>query len=385
MTTLHFNDCLTILPTLSENSVEAVVTDPPYELGFMAKKWDKTGIAYRPETWAAVLRVMKPGAHMLAFGGTRTHHRMVCAIEDAGFEIRDEISWLYGSGFPKSLNLHGDWEGWGTALKPAHEPICLARKPFVGTVEDNLIRLGVGALNVDGCRVPISPEADASQLRTMQRSQRNGEDGWGMHTVNFGEGVVDPKGRWPANVAHDGSEEVLAAFPQAAGQLAAAVRDGRPKIGGVCYGAMHLAGEKMEPRVELDKSAARFFYCSKASKKDREEGCDLLPMQSAAENVDREPDSAGMNSPRAGAGRTSGRRNGHPTVKPTDLMRYLCRLITPPGGTILDPFMGSGSTGKAALLEGFNFIGIEKDPAYEAIARARIAAAEPKWNNADFE
>ena len=196
--------------------------------------------------------------------------------------------------------------------------------------------------------------------------------------------VDNPKGRWPANLIHDGSDEVLACFPDSAGQLAASRADGAPKNNGI-YGAMNHVTTPMQPRDDDSKSAGRFFYCAKATKSDREEGCDALPQKTAAENVDRKPDSAGMESPRAGAGRTSGRRNYHPTVKPTALMRYLCRLVTPPGGTVLDAFMGSGSTGKAARLEGFNFIGIEKDIAeYGEIAKARILSACPPPFEVDF-
>lgn len=397
-----------ILPTLLENSVDSCVTDPPYELtqakrtkpapfvegspysrhrvgvngdnrptgGFMGKEWDGTGIAFKVDLWAAVLRVLKPGAHLLAFGGTRTHHRMVCAIEDAGFEIRDEIDWIFGQGFPKSLNFDGEWDGWGTALKPAKEPICLARKPLLGTVAANLARFGTGAINIDGCRV----DGEGGVMWT-------GPRGGIWKTDADADLVANPKGRWPANIIHDGSPEVLAAFPDAAGQLAEA------KLGGVKvnnvygdygdYGGNHT--EYPEPRIDGSTSAGRFFYCPKATKADREEGCDNLPEQTAAENVDRDSDSAGMNSPRAGAGRTSGRRNHHPTVKPTALMRYLCRLITPPNGTVIDSFMGSGSTGKAARLEGFDFIGIEKDiAAYGEIAKARILAAQPPVMEVDF-
>jgi site-specific DNA-methyltransferase (adenine-specific) len=267
---------------------------------------------------------------------------MAVRIEDAGFEIRDMIAWVYGSGFPKSLDVskaidkaagaerevvgqHGapaksiysqgkqelpqevnitapatpeakQWQGWGTALKPALEPITVARKPLIGTVAENVLQHGTGAINVDGGRV--------------------------------GE-------RWPANFIHDGSEEA----------------------------------------TDLLGASARFFYCAKASKADRDEGCEKLQERSAGECVDRVEGSAGMESPRAGAGRTSGSRNHHPTVKPTDLMRYLCRLVTPPSGIVLDPFMGSGSTGKAAMLEGFAFVGIEREAEYIDIAKARIQSA----------
>ena len=347
-TRLFLGDCLNALRQLPDASVDAVVTDPPYGLSFMGKKWDYDVPSV--EVWAECLRVLKPGGHLLAFAGTRTQHRMAVRIEDAGFEIRDMIAWVYGSGFPKSLDvskaidraagaerktkrvryspqqlnckdgqnerpwmkaaaetgfheLPGDepatdaarqWQGWGTALKPALEPITVARKPLSGTVAETVLKHGTGALNVDGCRV----------------GNDGGCAGAGAGARVFGSGLngtfappVPGLGRWPANLIHDGSEEVTG-----------------------------LLGE-----------AARFFYTPKADGTDRNEGTDA--------------------------------RNIHPTVKPTDLMQYLCRLVTPPGGTVLDPFMGSGSTGKAAVLEGFRFIGCERDPDYFAIAKTRVETA----------
>lgn len=281
-------DCREVLKTLPDNSVDSIVTDPPYELGFMGKKWDASGIAYDVGMWAEAMRVLKPGGHLLAFSGSRTYHRMTCAIEDAGFEVRDQIMWVYGSGFPKSHNLKGEWQGWGTALKPAHEPICVARKQLIGTVAKNVQTHGTGAMNIDGCRV--------------------------------GE-------RFPANFIHEG----------------------------------------------LSEEWSRFFYCAKASKNDREEGLDGFEPKSTVSNM------CSGSVQKIGEGtRLDGkplpkRANIHPTVKPTDLMRYLCRLVTPPKGTVLDPFMGSGSTGKAAALEGFDFIGIDMTPEYIEIAKARIA------------
>jgi DNA modification methylase len=386
-TQLHQGDCRDILKTLPTNSIDSVVTDPPYELGFMGKKWDNTGIAYDTSMWAEVLRVLKPGGHLLAFGGTRTYHRMVVAIEDAGFEIRDSIHWIYGSGFPKSLDVskaidkvngEGDrlhkftawmrttgltarqldditntnmgghyltaksqpaiptaalwavirphiaevpgwvdelvarieaerevvgehpngsapggfgehrftfnskaitapatvearrWEGWGTALKPAHELIVVARKPLNGTVAANVLQHGTGALNINACR------------------------------------IGDPPGRWPANVIHDGSDEVTAMFPD---------------------------------------DTHRFFYAAKASRAER---------------------NAGLNTT----------TNNHPTVKPITLIRYLLRLVTPPNGTTLDPFAGSGTTLAAAIHENLHAIGIELTPEYHPIIQARIQHAQ---------
>ena len=419
---LYNDDCLNVLKTFSDNSIDSVVTDPPYGLAFMGKKWDYD--VPSEEIWRECLRVLKPGGHLLAFAGTRTQHRMAVRIEDAGFEIRDMIAWVYGSGFPKSLDVSkaidkartedvepvrvvcrairaamdanglksrdltqhfgdchprlidhwaardtdsqpalptweqwqklrdvlgmcdehdsevwrlngrkgqpGDtwqtaevigyhegqppgfgehrfnvcdtaireasdaarqWQGWGTALKPALEPITVARKPLVGTVAANVLEHGTGALNIDGCRVGTDDGENRARPSRTPNTILNG--GKGTNLTASEHNVI---GRWPANLIHDGSEEVL-----------------------------KFAGD-----------AACFFYCAKASKKDRDEG------------------------------------NNHPTVKPTDLMRYLCRLVTPPNGTVLDPFMGSGSTGKAAKLDGFNFVGIEMNEEYFKIAEARI-------------
>lgn len=295
-------DCREAMKTLSDASVDAIVTDPPYELGFMGKGWDKTGVANDVTVWAECLRVLKPGGYLLAFSGTRTYHRMVCAVEDAGFEIRDQLAWVYGSGFPKSHN--GPWGG--TALKPAWEPIVMARKPLIGTVEENWMAHGTGGLAIDGCRIETDENLNGGAYAKVRQESTSGWAKSGSLHKTTGTEFVQPAGRWPANLAHDGSDEVLAAFPQAPGQ----------------------------------QSAARFFYCAKASRRDRGDG------------------------------------NTHPTVKPTDLMRWLVRLVTPAGGVVLDPFTGSGSTGKAAMLEGFQYIGCELSPDYIKLAEARIAAAE---------
>ena len=322
--TLHLGDCLKTLRTIPDNSVDSIVTDPPYGLSFMGKRWDYEVPSV--EIWAECLRVLKPGGHLLAFAGTRTQHRMAVRIEDAGFEIRDMIAWTYGSGFPKSRNLDGDWQGWGTALKPALEPITVARKPLVGTVAANVLQHGTGALNIDGCRVP----SDESQSRP-RGSFPHSDDAWGNGRPNEISQSHDA-GRWPANLIHDGSEPA------------------------------DLLGE-----------AARFFYCAKASKRDRDEGLDAFEVKAAKSYEGGRIVSA--DHPETAMGGESVRANIHPTVKPTDLMRYLCRLVTPPGGTVLDPFMGSGSTGKAAMLEGFRFVGCELSPEYLEIARSRIESA----------
>ena len=396
------------LPKLPDNSIDSIVTDPPYELGFMGKTWDSTGIAYNTEVWQQCLRVLKPGGHLLAFGGSRTYHRLACAIEDAGFQIRDQIMWVYGSGFPKSLDVskaidkaagadrdiisstyRGDragvssgimgqvkprtdhvtapasdaakqWEGWGTALKPAHEPIVLARKPLDGTVANNVLTHGLGGINIDGCRV----EANGDKL--------NGGKEGGTDNEVFSKGLGESSGksmkldgRFPANFIHDGSDEVLELFPDSkAGErpVKANKPTGEHYEGG--WGPIS-DGERV---MFQGGSAARFFYCAKASKKDRNEGLDNFPADKPVFGDDGGTYQGLSNSKNPQA-------NHHPTVKPTDLMRYLIRLVTPPHGTILDPFTGSGSTGKAAVLEGFNFIGIELDPDYIAIAEARIQHA----------
>jgi site-specific DNA-methyltransferase (adenine-specific) len=389
---LHHGDCLEIMATLDANSIDAIVTDPPYGLAFMGKRWDYDVPSV--EVWYECLRVLKPGGHLLAFAGTRTQHRMAVRIEDAGFEIRDMIAWVYGSGFPKSLDVSkaidkaagaerevlgykpgGDfrnalddgrdkekrkewieqaknspitapateaarqWSGWGTALKPALEPITMARKPLIGTVAANVLEHGTGGLNVDGCRVPADPNDPVHSAVWTSRPSAIRAGTVGFVTSNKPGDTrpcaLPPGGRWPANLIHDGSEEVVGLFPQ--------TTTGKPTVGsqpttGEVFG---VYAQRSTVGGGDSGSAARFFYCAKASKADR------------------------------------GDVNNHPTVKPTDLMRYLCRLVTPPGGVVLDPFMGSGSTGKAAMLEGFGFIGIEREADYVKIARARINAATP--------
>lgn len=379
--TLYLGDCRDAMSALMDNSVDAIVCDPPYGLSFMGNRWDYDVPSV--EIWTECLRVLKPGGHLLAFAGTRTQHRMAVRIEDAGFEIRDMIAWVYGAGFPKSLDVskaidkaagaersvvgrvvYGDghvqnssesigyggsdpaadsrmltapatdaarqWEGWGTGLKPALEPITVARKPLVGTVAANVLAHGTGALNIDGCRVATD----------MPRPAREGDRRLENNTYAAGLGgsraVEDTMiGRWPANLIHDGSEEVLAPFPNTA---SGAFNQANRKAGNRIYGTFTKYSNPKEYGSNSG-SAARFFYCAKASKADRGD-------------------------------------NSHPTVKPTDLMRYLCRLVTPPGGLVLDPFMGSGSTGKAAILEGFRFAGIEREPKYFDIACRRIEDAQ---------
>ncbi len=359
--TLHLGDCLKSLRAMPENSVDAIVTDPPYGLAFMGKRWDYDVPSV--EIWAECLRVLKPGGHLLAFAGTRTQHRMAVRIEDAGFEIRDMIAWVYGSGFPKSHN--GPWGG--TALKPALEPITVARKPLAGTVAANVSEHGTGALNIDGCRVLVEGEERApitgnGALPARHKEDRPREAG----TV----AQPHPAGRWPANLIHDGSEEVLAAFPQSKGQQGALTGTEPSSKTADVFGEFACRAPS-EPRGDTG-SAARFFYCAKASRADRNEGTEALPQRFGG----MVSNTSGQHITRRDEGyEAKPQGNHHPTVKPTELMRYLVRLVTPPGGLVLDPFMGSGSTGKAAMLEGFRFVGCELSPEYLAIAEARIGEA----------
>lgn len=435
---LEVGDCRELLRALPDASIDSVVTDPPYELGFMGKKWDASGVAYDVQTWREVLRILKPGGHLLAFGGTRTYHRMACAIEDAGFEIRDSIHWVYGTGFPKSLDVSkaidkdvghwrgrageklsdnramsaanyertpkGDpvtaaaaaWEGWGTALKPAHEPIVVARKPLERTVAKNVLAHGVGGLHVDACRVGDEVRYNPAA------ANKPGGNALNMSAVGMPEAEGRAcTGRFPPNVllSHSSGcvevgtrvERGHRGYPDGPG--------GNGFHGGV---GREADGSRVEPHAPIPdrevpefectegcpvaaidqqsdpSGASRFFpvfYCAKPSRKERDLGCAALPDRTPGEMTDREDGSTGLRSPRAGAGRTSGGRNSHPTVKPLELMRWLVRLVTPPGGCVLDPFSGSGTTGMAALLEKCNFLGCELDEAYARIAERRIRDA----------
>lgn len=367
-------DCRTVLARFTEHRFDAAVTDPPYELGFMGKEWDRSGVAFQAETWAAVLRVLKPGGHLVAFGGSRTFHRIAVAIEDAGFEVRDTLCWLYGTGFPKSLNVGKaldaarQWEGWGTALKPGWEPIILARKPLDGTVAENVQRWGTGALNVDGCRIETTENLNGGAYASQGTTR---DDGWGMERGGAGK-YVQPAGRWPPNVCLD--EEAAALLDAQSGILKSGAKKAAEQPNGLnaVYGR-GMGG--MSGSTASTGGASRFFYCAKASRAERDAGCESLPERSGGQATDREDDSAGLSSPRAGAGRRGGARNHHPTVKPIALMRWLVRLVTPPGGAVLDPFTGSGSTGVAALEEGFQFCGVEREAEYLEIARCRVERA----------
>ena len=527
---LHAGDFRAMLATLPDACLDSCVCDPPYELGFMGRKWDASGIAYDVDGWRSVLRVLKPGGHLLAFGGDRTHHRMMVAIEDAGFDIRTCVYWLFASGFPKSLNVsaaldgvrcacahrstqttpdsqddcpsesrcddaqphpasgdgptnapsqadararsHADLredvqvpapartpghspnvhhatdgslgqtsrlqeadratdnlrsdtqentsaeqpraarktafgrsdngrsgddseqasfrdvtrtyqtcqpcgrpvvpDGLGTALKPAAEIIVVARKPLIGTVAANVLAHGTGGLNIDGCRVPMDADDFAKLAAGVEVIRAKGGVIAGLVPMNTsdlsGANPANEAGRWPANVIHDGSPEVLEAFARYGDRPSGASIGDGGRIFGAGGGPTHdgYPGDS--------GSAARFFFTAKASRAERELGCEGLPTHTAAEATHSKEGQARLDSPRTGAGRTANAiRNVHPTVKPLALMRYLCRLVTPPGGTVLDPFSGSGTCGMAALLEGFRYVGMELLEEHATIARARIS------------
>jgi len=381
--------------------IDSVVTDPPYHLtsiverygkegsapakdkdglyqrqarGFMGKEWDGGDIAFRSDTWKHAYDLLKPGGYLLAFSASRNYHRMAVAIEDAGFEIRDQIMWIYGSGFPKSLNIgkaidkklgnerevvgevragknalgqdsgwnkhnnrteievtkgNSEYEGWGTALKPAHEPIVMARKPLEGSNIDNVLKYGTGGINIDGCR--IEGDSDAKSRVRKAGSEFGQNSGWNDHK-NV-DTIYDPsKGRYPANVMHGG----------------------------------------------LQEEWARYFYCPKTSSAERNRGLDDFDTKKMGMSGGAQSKGDGYDKGQGiGLNRVIERKNTHPTVKPQELMKYLCRLVTPKGGVVLDPFMGSGSTGMAAKDEGFDFIGIEKEQEYFEIASARIKVSSP--------
>jgi site-specific DNA-methyltransferase (adenine-specific) len=430
------SDCIIAMKEMPDNSVDSIVTDPPYELGFMGKSWDSTGIANSVEMWSQALRVLKPGGHLIAFSGSRTYHRMAVAIEDAGFEIRDQIMWVYGSGFPKSHNIskaidkagseggwknnaYGggnskcetcgkwiisgspcqcpkekveyttpeaqQWEGWGTALKPAHEPMVLARKPLVGTVANNVLTYGVGGLNIDASRVG-RVDGDVSK-----GGYGNGGIGVGAVGEGNGEGqnaewIESTQGRFPANFIHDGSDEVVELFPILHGSgNKSDTGDGQDKDYEASSYQISYAGRANRDYGSKGGSAARFFYCAKTSKRDRNEGLEGFEEKAKVFNGQSDKPSGNAKGSVEDKFSTQPSANNHPTVKPTELMRYLVRMITPPEGTVLDPFMGSGSTGKACAYEGFDFIGIDQSAEYVEIARARIEFALHQEDTKEME
>jgi len=439
--TIYNGSMLDMLQVIEPNSIDAIVTDPPYELNFMNKGWDNTGIAFNPNTWKKCYEVLKPGGYLLAFGGSRTFHRIAVAIEDAGFEIRDTIMWIYGSGFPKSMNIskaieakekYGNsgtrnkrkieqdcdseefvvkqpnngilgeiiettrkeyipshdlakqWQGWGTALKPAYEPIIVARKPIEGTVAENVMKWGVGGLNIDECRV------ETFEGELTPRNNKKGQNG----VFNSSGGYVEPNanGRFPANVIHDGSEEVEGLFPQEAGGGSGTYDFTKTSQENTTYIITNI---KSGHHFGDSGSAARFFYTAKASKKDRDEGLEAFEAtegHAKGNGLDRVCEFCGTPQLKAELCKcpvkswiAKPKKNTHPTVKPCELMQYLVRLVAPKGATILDPFMGSGSTGKAVMFENrernadYKFIGIDLEEKYCQIAIARIDYALNKF------
>jgi len=427
---LILGDCLKELKQLEDNSVDAIVTDPPYGLSFMGKKWDYD--VPSKEVWKECLRVLKPGGHLLAFAGTRTQHRMAVNIEDAGFEIRDMIAWVYGSGFPKSLNIGkavdklqgnerefigykklnprdkkvytpntetsfvsdtkgvntkglkgqentkgtSEWEGWGTALKPALEPITVARKPLEKglNVAQNCLKWGVGGINIDGCRVEYTSEKDKKE----GQSSRPNSTSKGMEFYAEGEDNdfnrsdrSDITGRFPANLIHDGSDEVVERFPQT--KTGGRIPDEKD------FDNSDVMLKKWQGRPEtINKfandsgSAARFFYCAKASKRERNIGCEGLEEKTSPNNLCSGSVQKSGEGTRLDGKPLAKNTNNHPTVKPLALMEYLVKLVSREGQVVLDPFMGSGTTGMACKRLGREFIGIEMMPEYMEIAKARI-------------
>ena len=370
------------LKKFDDNYFDSIVTDPPYEIGFMGKSWDASGIANNPEMWSECLRVLKPGGYLLSFSATRTYHRMAVAIEDAGFEIRDMIEWVYGSGFPKSLNIHKQNglcpEGWGTALKPAHEPICMARKPLAEkTVAENVLKYGTGGINIDESRVGTEENT----------SRTNGKTAiWADKGMNSEQGGGHSQGRFPANLIHDNSEEVRECFPETkSGAMNSIAKANQYNT----YGKMY---ERQVTNLASEGNASRFFksiiYQAKASKSERNKGCEELEL---GDGVAQMTAKGGLKCSLCNQWKNSGNpckcenpdfiqqqwngtkmTNNHPTVKPVALMEYLIKMVTPTNGIVLDPFMGSGSTGVACVLNDFEFVGIDLDKDYCEIARARI-------------
>lgn len=416
---LFQGNMLDMLEVIDKESIDAVLTDPPYELNFMNKGWDNAGISFNADTWKNCFEVLKPGGYLLAFGGSRTYHRIACAIEDAGFEIRDTIMWLYGSGFPKSMNVglaidkkngveikssyipndknnvygnkfgggktdntlkaQNEWQGWGTALKPSFEPIIVARKPFKGSLVDNVIENGVGGINIDECRVEPTGEDIGRNNTGAKNSLLNSKDGWNNNSMIGLDTTGRYEGRFPANtiLTYDETDfdEVCGGFPNTKNTT-------KTHIAKNSDNNVNFNASKQVNVIGYSDSgsASRYFYCAKASKKDRDEGLDEFEEKTTC--VDKHYADEYKKDVNACSGKYNAtqcpKKNIHPTVKPTELMQYLVRLVTPNGGTVLDPFNGSGSTGKAVMYEnkernkGYKYIGIELTEEYLPIARARI-------------
>ena len=412
---LYKGNMLDMLEVVEANSIDSIVCDPPYELNFMNKGWDNSGIAFQPDTWKKCYEALKEGGYLLAFGGSRTFHRIACAIEDAGFEVRDTIMWIYGSGFPKSMNIglaidkkngveskvvgngksgtssrafqseetttagsyeikeaQNKWNGWGTALKPSFEPVIVARKPFKGSLVDNVIKNGVGGINIDECRVGTEIIKGGTMPKMNSQSD-------GINLYNFGKKDAerlerqDSIGRFPANtiLTYDEKDfdEVCGGFPNTKSAKNGIRQSNSENVN--CYGkGIGIKAGMNNGEYGDSGSAARYFYCAKASKKDRDEGLDIE--ESVITDGRKKSIDNAFN-----RGETL-RKNTHPTVKPTELMQYLVRLVTPNGGTILDPFNGSGSTGKAVMYENkernkdYKYIGIDLSEEYLEISKSRI-------------
>ena len=450
---LMLGNCLDRLKDLDDNSVDSIVTDPPYGIDFMGKKWDYD--VPSTEIWEQAMRVLKPGGYLLAFAGTRTQHRMAVRIEDAGFEIRDMIAWVYGSGFPKSHNitkaldkaagktdpnygtnkrnltfgenpgqrlckvcnkdstavyscdredcgqkyntqtdLGQQWEGWGTALKPALEPITVARKPLdEKTVASNVLKYGTGGINIDASRIPTNPGDDNLRPNALNHNKTKGGKVFNEYKVGADvqtqdNGYHSTKGRFPANLIHDGSEEVTELFPdtKSRSNKSGSSASNNREVYGKYTGELECGASANHDPIGIEASAARFFYVPKTSKKDRNDGLENFTPKATASSEFRPNHAEKADNGEDGNpyGRWTPTENNHPTVKPTDLMRYLVTMVTPKGGTTLDPFMGSGSTGRGAKLGGFNFIGIELDENYLEIAKARIDAISAEATLDDF-
>lgn len=379
---LILGDCIEVLKTLPDNSIDSIVTDPPYGLSFMGVKWDYDIPSV--DVWKECWRVLKPGGHLLAFSASRNYHRMGVAIEDAGFEIRDQLQWIYGSGFPKSHNIGHkveEYKGWGTALKPAHEPIVMARKPLSEkTIVDNVLEWGTGGINIDDSRIPFDMSDTNPATNPLYRQENNykmpekGQESKGSVSFTSSKNEIHQQGRFPANIIL--SEEAAENLNEHTGPLKGDSPNRKPRNGGHREKYVGTDNNDKKQDVISDKTftdshlgASKFFYVAKPSKKEKDFG-----MTGEEKSTRKWRDNQGMKLTGSGNPRKETGKNIHPTVKPIKLMEYLIKLVTPKGGTVLDPFMGSGTTGIGALTNGFNFIGIEMGQEYMDIAEQRIDA-----------